>query len=91
MTDKNKTPKANISEDMKIIENSTSLFDDIVNAGIPYDNHYSDLYIPVTPKTTALLKKHGVFATTFTNQVEGGLWYDCFAAYIPYWAKKLNR
>jgi hypothetical protein len=70
-------------------ESTPSLFDDVKSLGIPHSNHYSDLYIPVNEQTTALIKKHDAFATTFTNQVEGGLWYDIFGAYTPYWERKL--
>ena len=65
-----------------------TLYDEVMKAGIQVANHYSDLYIPVTPETTALIKKHGNYATTFKNQVEGGTWYDVPMAYSPYWRSK---
>jgi len=68
-----------------------SLYQDVLNRGIPHDNHYSDLYIPVTDETKALIKKHDIHATTFVNQVEGGLWFDCAFQFTPYWESKLSR
>lgn len=65
-----------------------SLYQDCVQRGIPVQSHASDLYIPVTEETRALLKTHGKTATTFTNQVEGGLWYDVPFAFEPWWEAK---
>lgn len=62
-----------------------SIFQDVKAAGIQFSSHESDLYIPVTPETMELLKKHGLYAETFTNQVEGGRWYDVPFAYEPFW------
>jgi len=62
-----------------------SLYTDLIEAGIPVANHYSDLYFPVTEQTRELVKKHKVRADKFKNQVEGGFWYDVFGAFDPYW------
>jgi hypothetical protein len=65
-----------------------SLYTDCLAAGIPWANHYSDLYIPATAQTRELLNKRGLTATTFINQVEGGIWLDVPFAYDPYWQSK---
>lgn len=65
-----------------------TLYETIVDLGIPHSNHYSDLSIPVTPQTTKLLKEYKAWADTFTNQVEGGQWYAVAFAYDPYWAAR---
>lgn len=65
-----------------------SIYADCVRLGVPVQNHASDLYIPVNDATRLLLKAHGLTATTFTNQVEGGLWYDVPFAFDPYWEAK---
>ena len=70
---------------MKTIE--LSLHAECVTLGIPTQHHASDLYIPVTNQTYELLKKHGKKATVFTNQVEGGQWYDVPFAYEPFFDK----
>lgn len=68
-----------------------------VARGIPCHNHESDLYIPVTEETRALVKHytnpppgHHALARpeTFQNQVEGGLWYDVPFAFTPWWEKR---
>lgn len=65
-----------------------SIWTEVEARGIPYRNHESDLYIPVTDETTALLRKLGIKFSTFRNRVEGGLWYDIPFAYEPWWEKR---
>lgn len=64
-----------------------NIYDECVARGIPTHNHESDLYIPVTLETSDLLNHFGHRAETFTNQVEGGLWYDVPCQYKPFWDK----
>lgn len=66
-----------------------SLYTDLIEADQPVSNHYSDLYCPVNEVTRGLLAKHNITtATTFKNQVEGGLWYDVPFQYEPFWEKR---
>jgi hypothetical protein len=71
-----------------------TLYEELVKQGITVHSHYSDLYFPVTEQTTAILKqfpdKKGI-TTTFTNQVEGGRWYDTPFAYLPYWEEAFQK
>ena len=67
------------------------LYDDIKAAGIPHSNHQSDLYFPVTPESTAILRLSPVEYTnarTFTSQIDGGRWYDVPFAFLPWWDAK---
>lgn len=64
------------------------IYNEIVKRGIQHANHCSDLYIPVTQETAQLLKEYDLRATTFENQVEGGIWYDVPFQYLPYWDRK---
>jgi hypothetical protein len=70
-----------------------SIFAAVKAAGIQYDNHESDLYIPVTPETTALVAKYDTnkTATRFTSQIDGKPWYDVPFAYLPWWEKRATR
>ncbi len=66
-----------------------SLYKELKAAGVPMANHYSDLYVPVTPETRAIIRKYrpgGV--SVFTNQVEGGAWFDVPFAFEPYWERR---
>lgn len=70
-----------------------SIYTDIVAAGIPHNNHYSDLYVPDTPEVRAILARHGKKVDgwnvqPFTNRVEGGRWLDLPFQYEPYWASR---
>ena len=69
------------------------IFDQVVAAGIPHHHHATDLYIPVNRQTTALIAAYAFKSnvTTFTNQVEGGLWYDIPFAYLPAWEAKAKH
>jgi len=64
-----------------------TLLDEVKAKNIPYATRTgnSDLYIPVTEETRALIKKYAPYATAFTNQIEGGFWYDVFGANDVYW------
>lgn len=69
------------------------LFEQVKALGIPYASHATDLYIPVTEQTTALIAGYEFKCNvrTFTNQVEGGQWYDIPFAYLPAWEAKGKR
>ncbi len=69
-----------------------TLFEEIVSRGIPYANHESDLYIPATDETRALVKqcRHST-PSAFVNEVEGGLWLDVPFAYDPWWQRRVQR
>jgi hypothetical protein len=69
----------------------TSLYDEILAAGIPVESHESDLYFPVTIESAAILSMHRLEsdnATTFINQKDGRKWYDVPFAYTPWWDKR---
>ena len=69
----------------------TTLFSEVLRLGIPYASHETDLYMPVTDQTRKLLKRFPTSdsnKTTFTNQVEGGLWFDVPFMYLPAWDAK---
>lgn len=71
-----------------------TLYAELVAAGIPVAHHESDLYFPITEQTRAILEKYPLEkgnATTFTNQVEGGRWYDVPFAFIPWWEKRAGK
>jgi hypothetical protein len=65
-----------------------TLYQECVECGILMRNHASDLYIPANEDTIHLLKKHNKRATTFINQVEGGLWFDVAFAFDPWWVAR---
>lgn len=55
-----------------------TLFEKVVNRGIEWDNHCSDLYIPVNDKTRELINDYEFKCnvTTFKSAIDGSEWYD---------------
>lgn len=54
------------------------------------DSHASDLYVKVTPASTAIVsdyqfKEH---VTKFKDAIDGERWYDIPFAYLPWWAER---
>ena len=72
----------------------SNLYMELVAAGIPIANHESDLYFPITEESTRILAKYPTSkanATMFTNQVEGGRWYDVPFAFTPWWDARASK
>jgi len=70
--------------------NDKSIYQKMVELGVPISHHFSDLYVPMTVETMRIIDEYE-FKTnvrTFTNQVVGGTWYDIPFAYEPYWTEK---
>lgn len=84
------------------MENKKTLYQRLVEGGISgnsMDHWRSDLYVPVTPATTAIIeayyKENGMenLTTKFRSQIEGDSflwWYDCPFAYDLFWEKCLS-
>lgn len=62
-----------------------TIYDECVELGIEIDNHYSDLYIPVTSQTAELVKKYKHQHEVFKNQIDGKFWYQVYFQYQPFW------
>lgn len=75
------------------MKNTTPIFEQVKAAGIPFASHESDLYIPATEQTCAMLDNLAipVHATTFINKQDGKLWYDIPFAYLPFWEEKQRQ
>jgi len=71
----------------KIIESASDFFNKVVENKIPYDNHCSDLYIPVNDVTKRLVKDYvfGCNAEIFTSQIDKKQWYDLPFTYGAYY------
>lgn len=73
----------------------TSLYEQIKTA-IPedqIDNHYSDLYVLISPESTALIQKYEFKSNvkTFRSNAgphKGKMWFDIPFAFQPYWDKR---
>ena len=68
----------------------TDLFAEVVARRINYDHHESDLYIPVTEETTALIERYEFknAVKTFRAETKGKhLWYEIPFAFTSFWNK----
>ena len=55
-------------------------------SGCEFDHWATDLYVPKTPETAAIVKQYQYYkqnVTTFRSQIDGTTWYDIPFAYIP--------
>jgi hypothetical protein len=63
-----------------------TIWEEIVESGVEFDHHYSDLYIPVNDTTTEILNRHGgTKRYGIFKSRDGSLWYDVPFAYLPFW------
>lgn len=70
-------------------EKSMGIYKQLKEAGVPLDNHESDLYAKVTPESKRIVdeaKEEGLSSVTvFKSDTDGALWYDIPFAYEPWW------
>ncbi len=68
---------------------SSDLYQLLMDAGVPVENHESDLYFPVTPETQEIVDNYGgKNITTFTDDIDGELWFDAPFSFTPFWEEK---
>ncbi len=69
---------------------SISIYELLLKAGIPLDHHESDLYVMVTPESTAIISNYEFKSNvrTFTSKLDKKAWYDIPFAFMPYWESK---
>lgn len=66
-----------------------NIYTEIVAAGIEVDHHESDLYVPVTPESTAILRRYpGLSHSSFTHQRTATRWYEIPFMYTPWWGAR---
>ena len=76
-----------------------TLMQTLLEAGYARDqifNHYSDMYVYVTPLTERIIAKWypenglntSLFVSKFRSNIDGQMMYDCKFAYDDYWAER---
>lgn len=68
-----------------------SLYEKLKAAGVPLDNHESDLYCQATPEATRIVKASGKAWSYFTNQLTGAPWIDVPFFFDPWWEKRATK
>ena len=68
------------------------IYTEVKERGIEYDHWCSDLYVPVTPETTELVKRYEFSrnVTKFKAQDTNEIWYDIPFAFWPYAEGRLS-
>ena len=74
-------------------DNQKTIYDQMKALGVEIGNHASDLYVPVTPETTALVNKYEFKqnVTRFICNIDKKPWYDIPFAFMPFWEQRCNR
>jgi len=64
-----------------------TLYEQLKGAGVPLDNHESDLYALANETSKQIIMSHRNWqnTTTFRSQIDGKIWYDIPFAYQPFW------
>ena len=72
-----------------------SVYKELIEAGIPIDNHESDLYALVTPVSREIVRKYElnneICATVFKSKTDGRNWFDIPFSYAPWWEKRMEK
>lgn len=68
------------------------LYDALVRAGCTIDSHESDLYVKLTPESSAILANYpDVSRSTFLSNVDSTIWIEVPFYYAPFWRAKTRR
>lgn len=68
--------------------NPTSIYEEMINAGVEVSNWQSDMYVHVNAITKAILAKYPTSeanATIFKSNIDGQMMYDIPFMYQPFW------
>ena len=73
-----------------------NIYQTLKDAGVPLDNHESDLYAKVTPESTRIIAEYKQADTharvsMFVSHLDGERWYDIPFAYTPWWDQRRAR
>lgn len=71
-----------------------SIYTDLLAAGVPLDNHESDLYAKCTDTSADLVdayRKTGRSVEIFRSEIDGDMWYCLPFAFDPFWERRQSR
>lgn len=81
----------------------TTLYEDLIAAGVATDNHESDLYFEATPVAREIMQRRGLINRTgkrraesqsfqfFVSNVDGKVWVDAPFGFDPWWKRRIGR
>jgi len=70
----------------------SDIYDHMIAFNVPIDNHESDLYVPVTELTEALVNMYmfNSIVSRFTSRLDHTQWFCIPFAYTPFWKARLD-
>ena len=66
----------------------STLYEDLVAAGLEVSNWQSDLYVPATEEAKAIFRKHGQKLLYFKSNINGKFMLEAHSSLTPYWQKR---
>lgn len=65
-----------------------SLYQALVDAGVPISNHSSDLYFEKNDTSIEIAQNYPELTiATFHNQLTKTEWFEAYFQFVPYWIK----
>lgn len=68
----------------------TSIYEQLMLAGVDLDHHESDLYAEVTPESRRIVEAYQYRSNVTTYYTNGEQWYDIPFAFDPWWESHLG-
>lgn len=80
-------------ESSRMHESGDDIYSQLQALGVPMESHESDLYVPITPETSAVVRAWKFFSnvTTFRDEVTGVGMYDIPFANSPFYGEAAGR
>jgi len=78
----------------------TTIYEDLIAAGVKTDSHESDLYFEATPAAREIMRRRGLINRTgqrraegqsfqfFRSEIDGKVWVDVPFSFDPWWHKR---
>ena len=66
----------------------STLYEDLVAAGLEVSNWQSDVYVPATEEAKAIFRKHGQKLLYFKSNIKGKFMLEAPVQFDPFWERR---
>ena len=66
----------------------STMYEDLVAAGLEVSNWQSDLYVPATEEARAIFRKHGQKLLYFKSRIDGKSMLEAPFQFDPFWERR---
>ena len=66
----------------------STLYEDLIAAGLEVSNWQSDLYVPATEEAKAIFRKHGQKLLYFKSCIDGKFTLEAPLQFDPFWERR---